>query len=176
MREEKFAFAPHGYDLTVDTPMMENAPLSRVEYVFSEHARSQERLGVPVLVGEWGGFTTDTPGSRRQMEFLLDTFDRNKWSHTFWAYFGGIDEHGVYKLLARPYPTSVAGEIESYRFDAEKNEFTLRFHAKKGAKYGARIYLPSAPVSVEAPGAHRYEGHILTVAAVRGENLVRVCL
>ena len=59
-REENHLFSPHGYDITVDTPLTNNASPYRIDYIFDEHKRTQERMDVPVLVGEWGGMV---PGS-----------------------------------------------------------------------------------------------------------------
>lgn len=79
-REEPlFAFTPHGYDLTVDTDAYQTASNNRVDVIFEEHMRTQERLDCPVLVGE---------GRRRRqvrrnphLAHLLDLFDRNLWTN-----------------------------------------------------------------------------------------------
>lgn len=63
VRESQLAFAPHGYDLFVDSPLYKYASNERVDSIFEEHQRSQQRLGVPVIVGEWGGFTGGKGGS-----------------------------------------------------------------------------------------------------------------
>ncbi len=54
-KETNLAFAPHGYDLTVDTVLTNTASNKRVDTIFDEHKKTQERLYVHVIVGEWGG-------------------------------------------------------------------------------------------------------------------------
>ena len=49
-RDPQFAFAPHGYDVTVDTPLTNEASTKRVDFIFDEHRRLQKRLVVPVIV------------------------------------------------------------------------------------------------------------------------------
>ena len=175
--ENNFAFASHGYELTVDTPLMETAPVDRVDFVFREHIRTSERLGVPVMVGEWGGFTADTPGSRRHLSYLLDLFDSRGWSNTFWAYNKTCEDRGVIALLSRPYPQSVPGKIRSFRYDGEKNVFELCFDRGSSAD-PAKVYLPSKPAVVEWNGKYDLidegKGCLLSLEASDGENRLRV--
>ena len=176
--ENDFAFAPHGYELTVDTPLMESAPVDRVKFVFDEHVRTQARLGVPVLVGEWGGFNGDTPGSRRHLSYLLDTFDSHRWSNTFWCYHKQMEDAGVLALLRRPYPHSVPGTIENFKWDAEKREFRLTYFCDQAAEDPARIYLPSMPSMMECETEYEIIPHgnacMLEVSPRWGENRITV--
>ena len=54
-REPLQCYGPHAYDFTVDTPLYQYANASRVKAFFCEMRNTQERLNVPVIVGEWGG-------------------------------------------------------------------------------------------------------------------------
>ncbi|MBR5427195.1 MAG: cellulase family glycosylhydrolase [Clostridia bacterium] len=179
-KEKNFAFAPHGYELTVDTPLMESAPVNRVEFVFREHIRTQERLDVPVLVGEWGGFNGDTPGSRRHLGYLLDFFDANLWSNTFWCYHRAMEEAGVLALLRRPYPHSVPGNTESFHYDADNTRFTLTFDSDKKSKKPARIYLPAEPKQIDCPGKYKLNSYgsafMLEISPVAGKNSIEITL
>ena len=84
--EENTAFTPHGYDLTVDSVMTNTASNKRVDTIFNQHMKTQQRLKVPVIVGEWGGMV---PGSEEypHLEHLLEKFDDNHWSQTYWAFW-----------------------------------------------------------------------------------------
>ncbi|MBQ7637703.1 MAG: cellulase family glycosylhydrolase, partial [Clostridia bacterium] len=43
-KEKNLAFAPHGYDITVDTPLTNKASPHRVDFIFDEHRRKQESM------------------------------------------------------------------------------------------------------------------------------------
>lgn len=178
--ENGLVFAPHGYDLMVDTPAYSNASNERVDHIFNEHARTQERLDVPVIVGEWGGFYNDESGdcSYSHLIHLLQFFDSHKWSNTYWCFWQGIENSKIMEIIARPYPIAVPGEITSYKFDYESKKFVLNFTVDKKVKQAAEVFIPKEPVSVETEG--KYEicedsgMKYLKVKPVSGENTVTV--
>lgn len=49
-------YAPHGYDILVDTEAYDGADTSRVDLIFASLAETAGRLGLPVIIGEWGCF------------------------------------------------------------------------------------------------------------------------
>ncbi|MBQ6119658.1 MAG: cellulase family glycosylhydrolase, partial [Clostridia bacterium] len=175
--ERNFAFAPHGYDLTVDTPLTNEASPHRVDHIFGEHERTQARLGVPVLVGEWGGMV---PGGEKYpaLEHLIDKFDRNRWSQTYWHWFDGMENSKIMEILSRPYPQAVAGEIKSYGWDRKNRVFTLSYTGSASVKAPTLIWLPRAPKAVYATRKYQLNrtenGLILQVYAGKGESIVKV--
>lgn len=155
-REEQFAFSPHGYDLTVDTDAYQAASNNRVDVIYDEHRRTQERLDCPVLVGEWGagdGVAEEIP----HLAHLLDTFDRNLWSQTYWAYGSDKLDRPLMDLLSRPYPQAVTGRIKSFCYDREKRLFTLEYEQEKEYAVPTAIYLPRPFQSIETDGSYRME-------------------
>ncbi len=121
-------FAPHAYDFMVDTPEYKYASNDRVGGIFAEHKKSQSRLNMPVIVGEWGGFGSDDDESwLKHIEFLLKLFDENKWSNTYWQYMDSFFTSPLMKVFVRPFPKAVCGEIDNYNYDYEKKIFTLSF-------------------------------------------------
>ena len=50
LEEGQQAYAPHGYDLTVDTPMAPYAGLERLQAIFRLQRASAQRIGMPVLM------------------------------------------------------------------------------------------------------------------------------
>ena len=177
-RERNVAFAPHGYDLTVDTPLTNVASTARVDHIFAEHRRKQLRQNVPVVVGEWGGMVAggeDYPA----LEHLIALFDENGWSHTYWHYSREILDSKIFAILARPYPQAVAGEIGSYGYDRAAGVFTLGYTAKACA-LPTEIYLPSKPAAVEGTGRWevREAGGAFSLVhyPTAGEQKVRVTL
>ncbi|HAY73109.1 MAG TPA: hypothetical protein DCY31_04520, partial [Ruminococcaceae bacterium] len=150
--ENNVIFSPHAYDFMVDTPSYKYASNDRVGSIFAEHRRSQMRLGVPVIVGEWGGFTEGDEWFPH-IEYLLDLFDSYKWSNTYWTYFGGFTETEVYQnVLTRPHPIAVTGEIDCYGYDREKKEFHLEFTQNDETKAKTEIFVPSVPKYAELDG------------------------
>lgn len=177
--EENLAFAPHGYDLTVDTPMTNTASNKRVDTIFDEHKRTQERLGVPLIVGEWGGMV---PGGEEypHLEYLLEKFDNNHWSQTYWCFWKELMDEKIMQIIARPYPVAVPGIISKYEFNRKNNTFTLKFTTESSTRKKVEIYSPKAPVEIASNGKASYE-HIndsdsvmICVNACKGENIIEV--
>lgn len=151
-RDESVIFSPHAYDFMVDTPSYKYASNDRVGSIFEEHRRSQLRLGVPVIVGEWGGYT-DGNEWFPHIEFLLNLFDSYKWSNTYWTYFDGFTETDVYKnVLTRPHPVAVTGNIESYGYDKSEKKFCLNFVQSEATKAKTEVFVPSVPTYAELDG------------------------
>lgn len=177
VKEPNFAFTPHGYDLTVDTPLTNEASPYRVDHIFDEHEKTQARLGVPVLVGEWGGMV---PGGEKYpaLQHLVDKFDRNHWSQTYWHYHGGMEEGKIMGILSRPLPQAVAGTIKKYEYDRINDVFTLSYTGSAEIKAPTLIYLPKEPKKVFSTKGwqlKKVEGAtVLSVYAGKGECIVKV--
>ena len=177
VKEPNIAFAPHGYDLTVDTPLTNEASPHRVDHIFDEHARTQARMDVPVLVGEWGGMV---PGGEKYpaLEHLIDKFDRNRWSQTYWHWFDGMESSRIMDILSRPLPQAVAGSIKSYGYDRKNDVFTLSYTGSSVVKAPTLVWLPKPPKKVYS--TKKYElrqtdaGLILQVYAGKGACIVKV--
>lgn len=141
------AFAPHGYDLLVDTPLYKFADNGRVTKIFEEHKITQERLCVPVLVGEYGALP-DKDMAVDCADYLLNLFDENKWSSTYWCWFEKIEKTKVMKSLVRPHPQEVYGEILNYKYDKQDNKFYLSFESSAGSN-PSTVYLPHRPKKIK---------------------------
>lgn len=155
-REEKLCFAPHAYDLMVDTPAYKYASNSRVGSIFDEHKRSQDRLNVPVIVGEWGG-QSDGTDWLYHIEYLLDKFDKNQWSHTYWAYYHGLLDDPIMTCLIRTSPVAVCGKIDSYSFNRESNVFTLEYTQDKEYNLPTEIFVHKKAKSIECDSKYTLE-------------------
>ncbi len=176
-REDNVCFAPHGYDLTVDTPLTNEASPHRVDHIFNEHERTQARMDVPVLVGEWGGMV---PGGEQYpaLEHLIDKFDRNRWSQTYWHWFDGMEHSKIMDILSRPYPQAVAGAIKSYGYDRRNDVFTLSYTGDPAVKAPTLVWLPKTPKKVYSTKKYELKqtdgGLILQVYAGKGPCVVKV--
>ncbi len=178
VREENLMFAPHAYDLTVDTPMTNTASNARVDGIFDEHRRTQLRLGTPVIIGEWGGMV-DGSEEYPHLEHLLERFDSNKWSQTYWTYYSGLMGTKIMQIIARPYPQAVSGEIKSYGFNRRSRVFSLEYLHTQANNGQTEIFLPGEPVRVEADGKYEIKtdengAMTLFIDSAEGKNTVKV--
>lgn len=153
-RETQQVFAPHAYDLMVDTPAYKYASNSRVGMIFDEHRRTQERLQVPCLVGEWGS-CAEGDGWYPHIRFLQDKFDSYKWSNTYWCYFDDILEQDFMKVITRPRPKAVTGEIISYKYNHGEGKFTLKFNQDKKYKAPTVVYVDRKPDEIKCDGKYK---------------------
>jgi len=176
--ETQACYAPHGYDFFVDTPLYDYASNARAGFVFEEAARAQQRLNLPVLVGEWG-----SAGSRGStawyphMEFLLDFFDSHGWSNTYWAYWHGLFEwESLMAVLSRPYPMAVNGTLEKFQVRPADKTCTLWYTPSPAPlRQPTELYLPNGYQSVDAgKGAQvTMNGRILCITTKSPKITVR---
>ena len=179
MREPLQCFEPHAYDFMVDTPSYKFASNDRISAIFNEHRRTQVRLGVPVVVGEWGGYSEGTEWFPH-VKHILAIFDANKWSNTYWAYFKGLFETPLINVLDRPYPAAVPGEIVSYRHDREEESFSLCFEQTEPCEAPVEIYLhkPAKRIETgfrtETADTSGFGGALLKVYSEPGRHLIKI--
>lgn len=166
-REAKQAFAPHAYDFMVDTPLYKYADNARVKSIFDQRKKEQEeRLQMPILVGEWGGGSTGTDWFHH-VEFLLNLFDANQWSNTYWCYQPDMFNSPLMQVLCRPYPMAVCGKIIAYHFDRVNNVFTLEFEQDKPYAVPTEIFAHRHVKSVETDGTYAIEKCSANTAVIR---------
>ena len=150
-QEEQVAFSPHGYDIFVDSPLYSFASETRVRLIFDEHKRTQERLGVPIIVGEWGGF-----GNNRKMkkhgDFLVDIFDKNNWGRMYWLWQPNASATFAKKIIAHSYPQYLCGEAESFSRNEDDTELTIVFNQAQQTDTENVIYTSKKVKRVELNG------------------------
>lgn len=114
LTDPAWVYSPHGYDLTVDTPAIALSSNKRAGVIFSRHKETQDRLQVPVIVGEWGALSLG-PGVHNHGQFLLDLFDSYGWSWTYWVWEPGFAGSEAAETLTRPRPIAFAGTATGWR-------------------------------------------------------------
>ena len=144
-------YSPHGYDLVVDTPAVVMASNNRITSILDAHKRVQERLDFPVVFGEWGAHGRYEEGLLH-IEYILNYFDANKWSHTYYCWQDDIINYPVMKVLSRPYPQAIAGEINSYGYDFRSKVFTLSWSETIVIEAPSVIYIPTEPKEIMIEG------------------------
>ena len=154
-RDANQCYSPHGYDFFVDTDLYKYASDSRVGAIFARHKITQDRLNVPVLVGEWGGSSSGTEWLSH-LEFLLDLFDSYRWSSTYWTFSSFESQGHVCDILRRPRPVAVTGVINSYRYDRENDTFTLDFTQDEDFSVPTEIYCHKKVKEVVTDGEYEF--------------------
>lgn len=72
---EHQVYAPHGYDIFVDTDDYDGEDTSRVDLIFGVHARVAAEMEIPMIVGEWGCYPQGTPLQVSQAKHLKQLFE-----------------------------------------------------------------------------------------------------
>ncbi len=146
-KDTKVAYAPHGYDLLVDTRAYDQASEARVSFLFGQVEKTAERLDLPVLVGEWGAYHSKKPVFAEHARLINRAFIRMGAGETFWAYYGDIADYPFFKVLKHPYPRAVSGELKNYTFDTDKKEFSVSWQEKKKIAEPSVFYIPGITTS-----------------------------
>ncbi len=140
-RDPRQAYAPHGYDLVTDTAAVAAASEARVGLIFDRHHNTAQRLGLPMLVGEWGAFYGNA-GARPIAEFICRKFENLLCGDIYWALEKDLRDQTVFQAICRPYPMCIAGEIREYGAESNELNFHCVWQETKGAKGESSFFLP----------------------------------
>ncbi|MBB6634606.1 cellulase family glycosylhydrolase [Cohnella thailandensis] len=132
-------YAPHGYDVVVDTDRYEDYSKDNVTRVFARKRASQLELGLPVIVGEWGNFPSGEY-TNELIEHMTEILENYHWASTYHQYVTGMELDPNYRSLERGYPVKVSGELQSYHYDYKKKKLTAKWTANKNGK--TILYFP----------------------------------
>lgn len=139
-RDPQQAYAPHGYDLVTDTPDVATASNARVNLIFSRHHETTGRLGLPMLVGEWGAYYGDAK-ILPSAQHICRLFEQLLCGDTYWSLEKDMDTQAVMQAICRPYPMAVVGSIAGYRSDPAAHTFECSWVESGRAE--SRFYLPA---------------------------------
>ena len=140
-RDPLQAYAPHGYDLVTDTEFVASPNPDRIELIFSRHGETTQQLDMPMIVGEWGayGFHSGTLNAARD---VISLFEQLQCGNAYWDYSKKLASTDHFQALSRPYPQRIAGELQNYNFDVEKNIFECQWRENKSITAPSIIYIP----------------------------------
>jgi endoglycosylceramidase len=143
-RDPLQAYAPHGYDIVIDTPEVAKSNPERVELIFQRHAEKSKQLGMPALIGEWGALAGQ-PGTLPAAQMSVRQIEKHLFSDTYWSYGSSreIDKAPYFPVLARPYPAAIAGTLIQYESILESGTLTCVWNEDPTIKANSRIYLPA---------------------------------
>lgn len=99
-RDPQQAYAPHGYDIVVDTTATDLNSNARVELIFRRHAETSQKLEMPMLVGEWGAYY-ENQDCVEAARYVVQQFDAIGCGDTYWAYSRRLGSQPLRKALER---------------------------------------------------------------------------
>jgi len=135
-------FAPHAYDIVVDTQDLALASDERLELIYRRHAENGRRMNMPVLIGEWGAFGGGTSGILPTARFNIAMVEKYLLNETYWDYSGNLDKGACFEVFQRPYPARVNGLLTSCKTDFAAGTFTCTWKEDPEVKAPTRVYLP----------------------------------
>lgn len=135
-------FAPHAYDIVVDTRDLALASDARLELIYRRHAETGKRMNMPVLIGEWGAFGGGSPEILPTARFNVAMVEKYLLNETYWDYGGNMERSACFEVFQRPIPLRINGLLMAYKTDFAKGEFTCTWNEDPEVKAPTKIYLP----------------------------------
>ena len=136
------AFAPHAYDIVVDTADLALASDDRLELIYRRHAETGKKMNMPVLIGEWGAFGGGNPEILRTARFNIAMMEKFLLSETFWDYSGSLGKSACSEVFLRPFPARVNGLLTACKTNFEAKKFTCSWKEDPAVKAPTTVYLP----------------------------------
>jgi endoglycosylceramidase len=99
-RDPLQAYAPHGYDIVVDTPLQDLTSQARVKLIFNRHAEFAQRHQLPMWVGEWGAYYLD-PRAAEAARQVVQLFETHGCGDAYWHYSRALTNSPLLPALSR---------------------------------------------------------------------------
>jgi endoglycosylceramidase len=139
-RDKNQVFTPHGYDILVDTDLYDQSCKERIAVIFEAHKNVQDKINLPMLIGEWGCYPNASREQLPQAAYLTDIFEKYLASDTYFD-FSHIYNNRITEVIVRAYPMKAAGEILSYSYNYIDSSFHCEIKERKAAG-DSIIYIP----------------------------------
>lgn len=137
------AYAPHGYDLVVDTEATALAATARVEYIFDQMMKKGKQLKMPVWVGEWGAYYNNSESVIPTAMHSVNLIEEHLFGNAYWSYTNDLPEMEYFnKVLTRAYPAYTNGKLKSYRNNFEDSTFTMEWEESTTDNAPTVIFIP----------------------------------
>ncbi|MDQ6420546.1 cellulase family glycosylhydrolase [Paenibacillus sp. LHD-117] len=137
------AYAPHGYDLVTDSDYVHAASGERVDVIFNQHEATRERLGMPMMIGEWGAYGESDLAEEASLH-VQKRFEELLASDVYWSYlYPEMDRYSSFKGVCRGYPMAASGSILRYSYDHEKAGFEMEWEEDGSNESPTLVYLPN---------------------------------
>lgn len=137
------AYAPHGYDLVVDTKAAALASNERVKYIFDQMMKKGQQLEMPVWVGEWGAYYDNSESVIPTAINSMNLIEEHLFGNAYWSYSNELDQMEFFeKVLLRAYPSYTNGKLISYRNDFDNGSFSMIWEESNNDKSSTLVYIP----------------------------------
>ncbi len=92
-----------------------------------------------------GGAFYGHPNTLNAAQIVVKQFEKYLFSDTYWSYTGKNEIEGTpyFKMLAKPYPSNISGELVNYDSDLESLTFACSWKENPEISAPTRIYLPT---------------------------------
>ena len=94
------AFAPHGYDILVDTEAYSEGGTERIDIIFGSILETIKALTLPSFIGEWGCYPNAGPAQKAQAKHILDLLESAGIGNVYYEYEQLKDEAGIIEVIA----------------------------------------------------------------------------
>lgn len=141
--DSQVAYAPHAYDLVVDTKFSQESSLARMDFIYHRISEKGKELQMPVWLGEWGAYYSSGEKMVPVARDAASLLEKYQFSNAYWSYASKMENLPYFKMaLYRPYPVAIAGNLEYYSFDQAKKVFQISWIQDPEVKAETLIYFP----------------------------------
>ncbi|HOQ91253.1 MAG TPA: cellulase family glycosylhydrolase, partial [Candidatus Hydrogenedentes bacterium] len=147
------AYLPHWYDLVLDTAIACEASKKRLGMAMDSRVQEAERMGLPLLIGEWGAFY-NSPSCRDAGNMMAELLARNTVGDFYWDYHRNMEESPYRSALFRPAPIAVNGRGVRVELDFGQGTFRITWQEEQADRPASLIYVPAewAPADILVDG------------------------
>lgn len=137
------AYAPHGYDLVVDTKAAALAANERVNYIFNQMMKKGQQLKMPVWVGEWGAYYDNSESVIPTAISSINLIEEHLFGNAYWSYSNKLDQMEFFeKVLHRAYPAYTSGKLIRYHNDFDNGTFSMTWEENTTDNAATVVYIP----------------------------------
>lgn len=145
-------YAPHSYDVDAESGKgFDGARREALLGKLRDLRREADAMGAALFIGEYGG-NADAPGIVPYMDAQFDGIAAAVAGSAYWAFdkddgYGFLRPDGSEKkvladVVARPYPSRVAGKLVAYDVDDASGRATIRYQPDAALAEPTEIVVP----------------------------------
>lgn len=134
-------YAPHGYDSVVDTDQYDAYNTQNVDRLFAGKRNTQNQLNLPVIIGEWGAFPSQS-FTNRLILHMNGIIEKYLWGSAYCEYHPGMENDPNFSALKRAFPAKTPGQLISYHYEPKTQQLTVEFEKASSENDELLCYCP----------------------------------